>query len=141
MIYDHKWWSEQRPILKSESFGVFESYRVVTTERWSSRRTAFALCSGPQTFWMLGQIRGLINVREPDYFVYRKQKKYNTHNTSHVCIFLFIFFARYMFAMWFMKLLLLLHNSCRLIFGSVLDATIRRVSCKYASEIFFTTAI
>jgi len=48
---------------------------------------------------MLGQIRGLINVREPDYFVYRKQKKYNTHNTSHVCIFLFIFFARYMFAM------------------------------------------
>ena len=68
------------------------------------------------------------------------KKKYNTHNTSHVCIFLFIFFARYMFAMWFMTLLRLLHNSCRLIFGSMLDAAIRRVSCKYSSEILFTTA-
>jgi len=39
-----------------------------------------------------------------------------------------------------MKLLLLLHNSCRLIFGLMLDAAIRRISCKYASEILFTTA-
>jgi len=38
----------------------------------------------------------------------------------------------------FMKLLLL-HNSCSL-FSSMLDAAIRRVSCKYASEILFTAA-
>jgi len=54
----------------------------------------FIQIGGPQTFWMLGQIRDLISVRGLDYFVYWKQKKCNTYNISHVCIFLFIFFAR-----------------------------------------------
>jgi len=43
---------------------------------------------------MLGQIRDLISVRRPVYFVDRKQKQYNTHDTSHICIILFIFVAR-----------------------------------------------
>jgi len=37
--------------------------------------TVSIICvSGPQTFWMLGQIRDLIRVHGPGDFVYRKQK-------------------------------------------------------------------
>ena len=70
---------------------------------------------------MLGQTRDLISVRGPDYFVYRKQK--NTISITLVTVlFLYLFsLLVHMFTMWFMKLLLLLRNSCRLIFGSMLD--------------------
>ena len=69
----------------------------------------------------------------------------NKRNTIRITLATFVFFYLFsllvkMFAMWFIKLLLLLHNSWRLIFGSMADAAIRRVSCKYASEILFTTA-
>ena len=69
-----------------------------------------------------------------------EKKKYNTHNTSHICIFYLFSLLVNMFAKWFMELLLLLHNSCRLIFGFILDAANKRVSCKCASEFLFTTA-
>jgi len=48
---------------------------------------------------MLGQIRNLISVRAPDYFVYRKQK-----NTTRLTLVIFVFFSLFsllvtMFAM------------------------------------------
>jgi len=68
-------------------------------------------------------------------FVYRKQKD-TTRITSVTFAFFYLFSLLVnMFAMWFMKLLLLLHNRRRLIVGSRLNAAIRRVSCKYAPEI------
>jgi len=42
---------------------------------------------------MLGQVRDLINVRGPDYFVYRKQK----NNTTRVTLVMFAFF--YLFSL------------------------------------------
>ena len=70
-----------------------------------------------------------------------ENKRFTTRITLDTFVFFYLFsLLANMFAMWFIKLLLLLHNGCRLIIGSTLDPTIRRVSCKYASEILFTTA-
>jgi len=78
---------------------------------------------------MLGQIRDLISVRGPNSFVYRNKK-----NTTRITLVTFVFFCLFsllvnMFAMWFMNLLLLFHNSCRLIIVFFFDAAIRRVTC------------
>ena len=55
----------------------------------------------------------------------------NKNNTTRIKLVMFIFLYLIgllvnMFAMWFMKLVLL-HNSCGLIFSSMLDAAVRRV--------------
>jgi len=70
--------------------------------------------SGPHTFWMLGRIRDLVSVRGPDSFVLKKRQNNNTRTITHVC-YLFYFF-RNKFAMWLIKLILLLHNSCSIWF-------------------------
>jgi len=48
--------------------------------------------SGPQTFWMLGQIRDFISVRGPDYFAHWEMKKNFrflniTSKSSHIKLF------------------------------------------------------
>ena len=70
------------------------------------------------------------------YCVSKTKQKKNTTRIAFTFVFFYFFLCSLtsMFAMWFMNLLLLLHNSCRLITGSVLDAAIGRVSSMESIE-------
>jgi len=100
--------------------------------------------SGPETFWLLGQIRDLISVRGPGYFVYWKNKKTKQKQITTTCapsLTLYTGNAIYFICLetclqcglwnWFFCCILVV------VFGSMLDAATRRVACVCASEILF----
>ena len=74
--------------------------------------------SGPQTFWMLGQLRDLISVHAPNYFVHWQKTKQKTARITLVTFVHCNFFSLFgnMFGMWLLQLLLLVHNSCNMLF-------------------------